>query len=163
MPSLAERLFADLPAELAGTRRFLERHPAGHAEWRPHPKSRPLAALATHLAAIPARGAAILTLPGLDAATVPPAPPVDTAAELLALFDAGAAAFQAAVATVADAALDEPWALTRGGQVMIQAPRAMLVRRMGISHLVHHRAQLGTYYRHFDVPLPGVLGPSADE
>lgn len=34
---------------------------------------------------------------------------------------------------------------------------------MMINHLVHHRAQLGVYYRMLDVDLPGSYGPSADE
>ena len=32
-----------------------------------------------------------------------------------------------------------------------------------MSHLIHHRAQLGVYLRMNDVPLPSVYGPSADE
>ena len=32
-----------------------------------------------------------------------------------------------------------------------------------LSHMIHHRAQLGVYLRLNDIPLPGVYGPSADE
>jgi DinB family len=32
-----------------------------------------------------------------------------------------------------------------------------------MNHLVHHRAQLGTYLRLLDVPVPAVYGPSADD
>jgi len=32
-----------------------------------------------------------------------------------------------------------------------------------ISHLIHHRAQLGLYLRLLDVPVPSTYGPSADE
>jgi uncharacterized damage-inducible protein DinB len=32
-----------------------------------------------------------------------------------------------------------------------------------MSHTVHHRAQLGVYYRLLAIPVPGVYGPSADE
>jgi uncharacterized damage-inducible protein DinB len=32
-----------------------------------------------------------------------------------------------------------------------------------MSHLVHHRAQLGVYYRLLGVPVPGMYGPSADD
>jgi uncharacterized damage-inducible protein DinB len=34
---------------------------------------------------------------------------------------------------------------------------------MMMSHLVHHRAQLGVYYRLLEIPVPGVYGPTADE
>lgn len=47
--------------------------------------------------------------------------------------------------------------------VIVSATRRRLLRDMLISHLVHHRAQLGVYYRMLDVALPGIYGPSADE
>jgi len=34
---------------------------------------------------------------------------------------------------------------------------------MCLSHLYHHRAQLGVYLRMNDVEIPGMYGPSADE
>jgi len=36
-------------------------------------------------------------------------------------------------------------------------------RSFVISHLIHHRAQLGMYLRLLDVPVPSTYGPSADE
>ncbi len=32
-----------------------------------------------------------------------------------------------------------------------------------MNHLIHHRAQLGVYYRLCDVPVPAMYGPTADE
>jgi uncharacterized damage-inducible protein DinB len=34
---------------------------------------------------------------------------------------------------------------------------------MVISHVIHHRAQLGVYLRLNEVEFPGMYGPSADE
>ena len=31
-----------------------------------------------------------------------------------------------------------------------------------LSHMIHHRGQLTVYLRLLDVPLPSVLGPTAD-
>jgi len=36
-------------------------------------------------------------------------------------------------------------------------------RRLMMSHLIHHRAQLGVYLRLLGVPLVGMYGPSADD
>jgi uncharacterized damage-inducible protein DinB len=36
-------------------------------------------------------------------------------------------------------------------------------RSFVVSHLIHHRAQLGVYLRLLDVAVPGMYGPSADE
>ena len=42
-------------------------------------------------------------------------------------------------------------------------PRSAVLRSMVMSHLVHHRAQLGVYLRMNNVEIPGMYGPSADE
>ena len=56
------------------------------------------------------------------------------------------------------------WLKDRNGeQVFFTRPKGDLVRHMMLNHLIHHRAQLGVYYRMLDVPLPGSYGPSADE
>jgi uncharacterized damage-inducible protein DinB len=34
---------------------------------------------------------------------------------------------------------------------------------MVISHLIHHRSQLGVYLRLNNIEIPGMYGPSADE
>jgi uncharacterized damage-inducible protein DinB len=38
-----------------------------------------------------------------------------------------------------------------------------MLRSAGITHMAHHRAQLGVYLRLLGVPVPGSYGPSADE
>jgi len=42
-------------------------------------------------------------------------------------------------------------------------PRTAVMRSMVISHLIHHRGQLGVYLRLNNVEFPGMYGPSADE
>ena len=42
-------------------------------------------------------------------------------------------------------------------------PRVAVLRTMIMNHLIHHRAQLGVYFRLVGVPVPGLYGPSADE
>jgi len=53
--------------------------------------------------------------------------------------------------------------MSAGPKVLFSTPRRLLLRDMLISHIIHHRAQLGVYYRLLDVPVPGTYGPSADE
>src|SRR3982750_3481418 len=67
-------LFPHLEPELATTRRMLERVPNGKDDWRPHPKSRSLGELATHLAQLPGFALMMLTRDEFDAfASRPPA------------------------------------------------------------------------------------------
>jgi uncharacterized damage-inducible protein DinB len=42
-------------------------------------------------------------------------------------------------------------------------PKIAVLRGFVLSHLIHHRAQLGVYLRLLDVPVPALYGPSADE
>jgi uncharacterized damage-inducible protein DinB len=42
-------------------------------------------------------------------------------------------------------------------------PRLAVFRAMVMSHMIHHRAQLGVYLRVMEIEIPGMYGPSADE
>jgi uncharacterized damage-inducible protein DinB len=161
--SPAELLYGDFPAEHGATRRYLERYPDGKGEWRPHERSRTLAQLATHVADIVNRGVAVLETDGMDVGTRQPIVPMDSARELLAHFEAGLARLNSALAAADLDHLAKPWALRRDGRVLIEHSRRILLRQMMMSHLVHHRGQLGVYYRLLGVPIPGAYGPSADE
>ncbi|MBL7728338.1 MAG: DinB family protein, partial [Dinghuibacter sp.] len=57
----------------------------------------------------------------------------------------------------------ENWTLRNGEQIYFTLPKAVVLRDFVFNHLVHHRAQLGVYYRMLDVPLPPSFGPTADE
>lgn len=59
--------------------------------------------------------------------------------------------------------LARTWTLRKGDYVVGSGPKGELVRDYAINHLVHHRAQLGVYYRMLGIPIPGLYGPSADE
>jgi uncharacterized damage-inducible protein DinB len=41
--------------------------------------------------------------------------------------------------------------------------RLAVLRGMVLSHMIHHRAQLGVYLRLNEIEIPGMYGPSADE
>jgi uncharacterized damage-inducible protein DinB len=161
--SPAELLYGDFAVEHGATRRYLERYPDGKGEWRPHERSRSLAQLATHVADIVNRGVAVLETDGMDVGSRPPIPTIDSARDLVAHFEAGLARLNAALATADFDHLAKPWVLRRNGQVLVEHSRRILLRRMMMSHLVHHRAQLGVYYRLLGVPVPGSYGPSADD
>ena len=84
-------------------------------------------------------------------------------AELLAKFDEGVAATRKALAAASDDVWQRPWSLLSGGQTLFSAPKLAVWRGFVMSHVIHHRAQLGVYLRLNDVPVPSIYGPSADE
>ena len=155
--------FDDVEQEFAGTRRMLSAFPNGHGDFKPHEKSRSLAALATHVATIPALGAEILTAEYRDVVGRKPLVLAHEAPELVALFDEHTATLRALLAGASPEALEQPWALRAGDRVLVSAPRRTMLRTMVLSHTTHHRAQLGVYYRLLGAIVPGMYGPSADE
>jgi uncharacterized damage-inducible protein DinB len=160
--SVAERYLKEFDAEMASTRRLLERVPADRLDWKPHGKSRSLGELATHVAELPRWGVRFLG----DSFQVgsEKAPALKSAAEFVARFDENVAAGRAGIAKTTDEAMAAEFTVRKpDGQVFFQLPRRALVRRVILSHLIHHRGQLTVYLRMQDVPLPPVYGPTADE
>lgn len=162
--SNTEIAFGDLETELEITRKTLARLPEESFDWAPHEKSMTLGALASHVTDLPGLLVAVLTADGFDmAAPRPPSVAATTVDGVLEAWDANVAGLQSALGEFDEAGLDSPWALTMGEEVIFSGHRAGVFRRLGTSHLVHHRAQLGVYLRLLGVPVPAMFGPSADE
>jgi uncharacterized damage-inducible protein DinB len=83
--------------------------------------------------------------------------------ELLEAFDKNVAAGREKLAAATDADLQKTWTLKFGDRTVFSMPRAQVLRGMVLSHLIHHRAQLGVYLRLNEIEIPGMYGPSADE
>jgi uncharacterized damage-inducible protein DinB len=163
--TIREELLPEFDAEMAATRRMLERLPDDAFDWAPHEKSFTLGGLATHLAQIPHWGRAILERESYDMA----GPDGNSRAtlkrtrdEVLATFDEHVGAVRTALATRSEAELLAPWSLTRGEHVVMTMPRIVAVRRFLVNHAIHHRGQLSVYLRLRNVPLPPTYGPTAD-
>ena len=155
---------AELAQEGETTRRVLERIPQAHLSWKPHAKSMSLGQLATHVASLPAFASSILTADEIDFTKTPyTEPKLATGDALLAQFDATSAGLRDAVNAADHATFERHWKLRAGNQVFVDRPKGELLRRVGLSHIIHHRAQLLVYLRLLDVPVPGLYGPSADE
>lgn len=165
--SIAQSLLPEFQHELAGLRRVLERVPADRLDYRPHPKSFTLGALANHLAFIPGWVVGTLTETEMDfglpetLARLPK--PATTLEGILAALDRSAKDGEAALAKAADADFQVIWTLKNNGQALFAMPRIAVYRSFVMNHLVHHRAQLTVYLRMLEVPVPGLYGPSADE
>ena len=152
---------AEFDHEMATTRRLLERVPSEKGRWKPHEKSFALGHLAQLVAWMPGWIASTLREPAINLAggSGYSFEPTDV---LLTEFDGNARAAREALAAVTGPALDEPWSLKMGDQVLFTSPRGSTVRGH-LNHLIHHRGQLTVYLRLVDVPLPQVYGPTADE
>ncbi|MCU1238787.1 MAG: DinB [Candidatus Solibacter sp.] len=164
---ISDALLPEFDQEVKTTRKCLERIPEDKFTYKPHLKSFDMISLATHIATMLGWGTTTMQADSFDYAPEggePYVPPVvKTNADLLALFDKGAAEFRAALAAAENEAMMKPWSLLGGGKVMFTMPRAAVIRGMIFNHIVHHRGQLSVYLRMCDIPVPALYGPSADE
>lgn len=161
---LAAATFADLDLELATTRRVLDRVPADRLDWQPHEKSMTLGELATHIANLLRWWQMTLTTDEFDMKQARPPRDAPTTKEgILALWDQNVAAVRELAAETTDGDLHVTWTLRAGDRALSADPRHLVLRRFGMSHIVHHRGQLSVYLRLLDVPVPSIYGPSADE
>lgn len=161
---LSDPIIAELKHEAATTRKLLERVPEAAFGWKPHEKSMPLGRLAGHVAELPGLIPAIVAQDELDFASGDYKPFVATSAEeLLETFDKAISKAMDLLETQTDEQLHKTWKLRSGDHVIINLPRAAVIRTLVLNHIVHHRGQLSVYLRLQDVPLPSIYGPSADE
>jgi uncharacterized damage-inducible protein DinB len=160
---MAAILLPEWDMELAGLRKTLERVPDDKMDWRPHPKSPTMHWLANHLANIAGWAAMTLTTEGLDFTPDYKEPQGKTKDEILAIFDKMAAESRATLEKMQDGDLQVNWRLSNQGSEIFTMPRGAVLRGFVLSHMIHHRAQLGVYLRLNDIPVPALYGPSADE
>jgi len=162
---LTELLLAELDREAVRTRRALQHVPTGRDDWKPHPKSMPLARLAGLVASMPSWVSLIIERDELDL-TPPPGqgqyqqPATDKLVETLEkhVKDARASLSK----TNDDYLMTTNWKLKAGGQVVMDQPRHVVLRDT-LNHLAHHRGQLTVYLRLTDQQVPAIYGPSADD
>ena len=160
----AQRLFPDLDSELATTRRTLERVPDDRLDWTPHAKSMTLGRLASHVAELPKLASIVVSTPefAFDPTKFKPMA-FGSSAEMVATFDQLADEMRSGLHALSWEEMDRHWLMRVGDHVVLQGPKGAILRQLGLSHMTHHRAQLGVYLRLLDVPVPGTYGPSADE
>lgn len=162
-PSIKTIAFSDLEKELGVNRALLERVPDDKLDWKPHPKSFSLGALATHVAMLPFWITSTVQNDFFDLSLATHATPPANREGILQLFEQISGDMRQALDAASDADLMRPWELRMGDKVLMTMPKIAVIRGMGISHFIHHRGQLSVYLRLLDVPLPPMYGPTADE
>ena len=161
--SIGALLLPEFDEEMKKTRVTLERVPA-KPEFTPHPKSTPLGKLAPHVAQLAGFGLSVLTTSRVDFSTGSYKPlQFESAAQLVRVFDEGAAKVRKALTEIPDDAWQQNWQLIMQGKPLFDGTRFLAYRQMFLNHLVHHRAQLGVYLRLNGQPVPAIYGPSADD
>jgi uncharacterized damage-inducible protein DinB len=163
--NLTQLFVEELDREAARTRRTLEQVPLDRDDWKPHPKSMPLARLAGLVASMPSWVSLVIDQDELDL-TPPPGTgqyqqPATSA--LVTALDGHVVKARESLAKTDDTFLTgTKWRLRAGGKVVMEAPRHIVLRDT-FNHLAHHRGQLTVYLRLNDRTVPAIYGPSADD
>jgi uncharacterized damage-inducible protein DinB len=148
--------------EGAITRKFLTLVNDSDWHYKPHEKSMPMNALATHIADLPGWFHMTLTTDELDFAKYPEQTPLKDNQELLSYFDKRYEEGLSVLIPENEALLQQPWTLRHAENIFLTEPKVNVLC-MSMSQQIHHRAQLGVYLRLLNIPIPGSYGPSADE
>ena len=164
--TLSERLLPELEQQLDNTRKVLNEVPDGHNDFVPHEKSMPLTRLAGHTAELVGFALLHLTVPQINMGT--PEDPrkilrIGRKADLLAEFEVMAERLLATLRATGDDAFDESFTLLKQGNLVLQTTRYNAYRTLFLDHMIHHRAQLGTYLRLLGAKVPATFGPTADD
>jgi len=162
--TLVTPMLEEFRAEVATTKRVLQRIPGEKLTWKPHVKSLSLGQLGWHVATIPGSVSRIAQQPSFDVAQanfVPPQPSSKT--EILQAFEQSCRDGEAFLQQLTDRQAVESWRLLNKGTEVFVKPRISVMRTIMLNHWYHHRGQLSVYLRLLDVPVPIIYGRSADE
>lgn len=161
--NLIEEFKHDLTNEYNITKKFLAEYPSDKNEWQPHPKSMTTQNLTNHIVELFSWPAAVFGADFLDFAKWPreikkPANQQEFEQKLDKMYNQSMDALNHA--SIEN--LDKKWQM-RHGETVIMEMSKFRAFNLNTRHISHHRAQLGVYYRLNDIPVPGTIGPSADE
>lgn len=157
-----QALVNEMEEQALVTREFMKLVPADKFEWQPHPKSMSMIRLATHVAELPGWASMAVLTDELDFEKNPyTMDPIKTPADLLRYFEESYEKGHTDLANANDSELEKSWTLRSGDTIFSTSSKADVIR-MSYNQLVHHRAQLGVYFRLLDIPVPKSFGPTAD-
>ena len=159
---IVDSILMELDQEAKTTQRVLDRVPENKLTWKPHTKSFSLGQLALHLAGGQGNIAEMISKDTFEIPVfVQPEP--KSRREILDALSLSTAKAKDILGKMDDARMMSIWTLTKGGRVLMAAPRVGIVRGILLNHMYHHRGQLSVYLRLLDVAVPSIYGPSADE
>lgn len=144
-------------------RKFIGRVPEEAFEWKPHDKSMSLKDLAVHLAGLLSWVEKAVDEDELDVlAGGSQQKSINNAEDLKQAFEVTYKKGKAALGQASEEDLEQEWTLRKGDKVLAVWTKYEAIRT-ALDHAIHHRAQLGVYFRLLDMPVPATYFRSADD
>ena len=148
--------------EYETTKKFLEIYPDGKNDYQPHEKSMKLMSLATHIVEIFGWPEVVMKTEKIDFAASDYKPTILQDREgLQQKFEEVASISREVLENSTEDQLEGKWSMSMGELTLAEFDKYGAIRH-ALNQIVHHRAQLGVYYRLNNIPLPASYGPSAD-
>tara|TARA_R110002073_G_scaffold72537_1_gene177365 strand:- start:359898 stop:360389 length:492 start_codon:yes stop_codon:yes gene_type:complete len=156
-------LLPEFDHEMNTTLKILNELSTDFFDFQPHQKSMTTQQLANHIAEIPTWVNGILDYSELDFESRPYKPlEFKTKKEVIAFFNKNVINAKKSLAIATNENMLSDWSLKKGNHVFFTLPKTAVIRSMVLSHIIHHRAQLGVYLRINDAKVPASYGDSAD-
>jgi uncharacterized damage-inducible protein DinB len=151
----------EIEAEVASTRKCLERITPEVFDFKPHEKSMKMDYLVLLVSEIPKWIAYTLEKGDIDFKDFTHKQPKN-GEEFAAHLDENVAWAKKFLEKVTDQELEQTFNLKNNGQVLMSMSKKDMISS-SIRHWVHHRGQLTVYMRLCNIPVPSIYGPTADE
>ena len=163
--SMKEAFLAELKYEAGNTRKLLEAMTDESLGYKPDHKNWSMAQLASHIAETYNWYTDTFSTNNFDMGTYKyDKGEISKASNIVAKFEENLPKAIAALESVPDdSVFMETWAMSMGGQDLMQMPRVQAIRTFLMNHLYHHRGQFTVYLRAAGCKVPGTYGPSQDE
>lgn len=149
-----ERRRAEFPAFM----RVFEALPPGQLSYRPHERSPSAAQLAWKIVGATRTCIDVAATHRAESDASPP-PPLD---EMRRLFAEWSEELVTRVASMGDAAWEQPARFSHKGALVLEQPAGVFLWFI-LFDSIHHRGQLAAYLRPMGGKVPSIYGPSGDE
>lgn len=162
---MVQSLLSEFEHETESTRKLLQAVPSKDIAFKPSPVSWTMGELAQHIATIYYWYVGTLTkdVYDMNADSFERGDPADINATLQ-LFERNVEKARAALLTVSEESLQQPWTMKAGEKTLLgPVPRGIIARGFLFNHIYHHRGELVVYLRSTGNRVPGMYGPTYED
>lgn len=160
---LTDIILEEFKAEMDTTITIFEALTNDIFDFSPHEKSKTVSELANHMVVIPSWVVAILSSPTLDWAQYTPPATITNVDDLVSTYKENVKAAIHAIESANDTDLETEWTMKKGEFTFFTIPKYIAIKKLIISHTIHHRAQMGLNLRLNNINVPASYVSSADE
>ncbi len=161
--TLGNSYLEQLDYESKVTLKFSERLPEHQLQYKPTEKSMEFGRLVGHIVEIHDWVGYTLSANELNWAKLNYVPFLaESKGQIIEVFQQKTVQASIVLEQATDAVFQEEWTMRKGDHVIFTMPKIAVLCNFVFNHFIHHRAQLGLYYKMIGIPVPSSYVPSGD-